>query len=146
MTNRANRVLLIIVSLTIVAAIVASIFGARSVKQLDPRTPAGAVQAYISNVLNGRNDLAVQHLTSDSPCKAEDLDRVYINSSSRVALVDTQFNGDHATVRVKVEIPMGGPFESFNIENHSYRLVQEGGRWLISGIPWPLWDCGVFPK
>ncbi|OIQ80729.1 hypothetical protein GALL_375100 [mine drainage metagenome] len=146
MMNKANRILLVIVGLTIIAAIAASIFGARSVKQLDRHTPAGAVQAYLSATLNGRNDVAAKYLAPDSPCKVEDLDRVYINTSSRVTLVDTQLEGSLATVRVSVETPTGGPFESFNTESHSYRLVQVNDHWLLSGIPWPLWDCGVVAK
>lgn len=146
MTNKANRVLAIIVGLTIIAAIAASVYGTRSVKQLDRQTPAGTVQAYLSAALDGRNDLAAKYFAADSPCKVEDLDRAYINTSSRVTLVDTQIDGGQAIVRVTVEMPTGGPFESFNTENHSYRLVRDGGRWLLSGIPWPLWDCGVITK
>lgn len=146
MMNKANRVLIIIVGIAIIAAIAASIWGTRSVKQLDRQTPAGVVQAYLSATFNGRNDVAAQYLAPDSPCKVEDLDRVYINTSSRVSLIDTQLEGDVANVRVSVEMPTGGPFESFNTESHSYRLVQVDGHWLLSGIPWPLWDCGVIMK
>jgi len=146
MSNKANRALALIVGMAIAAAVASAIFGIQSVKQLDRQTPAGSVQGYLSNVLDGRNDLAAKYLSTDSPCKAEDLDRVYVNRSSSVALVDTQMSGDQATVRVKVEMPTGGPFESLNTEDHSYRLVKENGRWLISGIPWPLWDCKVIGK
>lgn len=146
MASKANRVLGIIVGLTIIAAIVASVYGSRTVKQLDRQTPAGVVQAYVSAALDGRNDIAAKYFASDSTCKVEDLDRAFINTSSRVTLVDTQVNGDQAIVRVTVEIPSGGPFESFNTESHSYRLVRENGHWLLSGIPWPLWDCGVITK
>ena len=40
----------------------------------------------------------------------------------------------------------GGPFGGAESENQTFRLTRSAGTWLISGIPWPLFECGVNVK
>jgi hypothetical protein len=142
--NTPNRVLAIVVVAIVGVAIVAVVFSAtRPVKKLDLGTPAGTVQAYLTAVLDGKNDTAAGYLAPESSCDVQDLDRAFVIHSARVNLVDSQIVGDTALVRVKVEIPSSGPFETYGTEDHSLRLIRVAGRWMLTGIPWPLYDCAV---
>ena len=147
MSKSPNRVLTIIIGLVIAAVAIVSILSTtRSTVVISPTTPAGAVQVYLKAVLDGKNAEAAKILSPDSVCKITDLDRVYVVNTPRVDLVSSMIQGITAEVRVKVEIPSGGPFGDFMTEDHTFRLVNSGGTWLLTGIPWPLYNCGVATK
>ena len=45
-------------------------------------------------------------------------------------------------VRVDVVMSSGGPLDgSEYAEKHTFRLSRAGGDWLITGTPWPMYDC-----
>ena len=145
--NSPNRVLAIIAGVVIIAVVVVMVFSAtRSVVTLNPGTPQGTVQAYLSAVFAGKNVKAAELLAPESGCKVQDLDRAYVIKSARVDLVRTEIDGESAQVWVRVEIPTSGPFESFMTEDHTFRLNRVNGGWLLTGIPWPLYNCAVMPK
>lgn len=145
--NSPNRVLAIFVGVIIIAVIIVTVFSAtKSAVTLDRGTPAGTVQAYLKAVLEGKNVEAAKFLAPESECSVTDLDRTYVIDTARVDLVDATIDGKDAQVRVKVEIPSGGPFEDFRTEDHTFRLIRSDGNWLLTGIPWPLYNCGVLKK
>ncbi|HUW78246.1 MAG TPA: hypothetical protein VMV52_05780 [Candidatus Nanopelagicaceae bacterium] len=147
MRSTPNRVLAIIVGLIVGIALVTVVLSAtRPIVKLDQGTPQGTVQSYLSAVLDGKNADAASYLSTNSPCTIEDLDRAYVMHSAQVTLVDVATNGDASEVRVKVELPTGGPFENYMIEDHTLRLIRTGDHWLLVGIPWPLYDCGMVLK
>jgi len=135
----ANRVLVLIAILTILSATHKS-------KTLSADSPEGVIQMYLKNVIVGKNDLAASYFSSDSVCKASDIDRAYFSEDFRVNLVNTEITGDRAYVKVDINYASGGPFDSGYSEKQNYRLIKENGRWKISGIPWPLYDCGVIKQ
>lgn len=147
MSKGPNRVLAIVIGLIIVAVAVVTILSTtKSAVVVDRATPAGSVQAYLKAVLGGKNVEAATLLSPESLCTASDIDRAYIVDTSRVLLVDSTTEGATAEVRVMVENPANGPFGASSSEDHTFRLVNSGGTWLITGIPWPLYDCGVLKK
>lgn len=147
MSKSPNRVLAIVIGLIVIAvAIVTILSSTKSAVVIDRSTPAGSVQVYLKAVLAGKNAEAAKMLSPESVCTVTDIDRAYIVDTARVLLIDSSTEGTTAEVRVRVEIPSGGPLGDFMTEDHTFRLVNSGGTWLITGIPWPLYDCGVMTK
>ena len=126
---------------------VAGIFAAtRAPAELDPHTPAGVVQQYVQAVMVGDNDLAGDFLAASTVCDAGDLDRTYVDPASRIDLVSTSIDGDRAHVRIAVQIPTGELMQSNWTDERTIRLERSDGTWRITGIPWPLYECGVWLK
>lgn len=143
MSSRPNRVLAIVVGVIAVVAVVAGVLAAnRSVPRYDRNTPTGAVQAYLSAVIDGDHQKAATFLAAGSPCTVDDLDQAYLPEGLRVVLRGTEVTGGTAQVEVDVVMSTGGPLDSTeNAERHTFRLTRSGERWLIAGTPWPLYDC-----
>ena len=143
--SRPNRILAIALGAIAVLAIVAAVVSAgRPAARLDPGTPEATVQAFVEAALAGRSDEAARWLDPAGECGAQDLDRArtYGMTAGRVVLVDSTVSGDSATVQVEVVLGSGGPFDSSEYrEEHTYRLTRSGGAWLLTGVPWPLYDC-----
>lgn len=143
MTSRPNRILAVVVGVIAAIGIVAGVLSAtRQVPRYDRATPEGVVQAYLTAVIRGDHQQAVDLLTAQSSCTAEDLDRAYIPEDVRVLLRDTEVEGDTAQVKVEVVMPSGGPLEgSEYAERHTFGLTRTGDGWLITGAPWPMYEC-----
>lgn len=135
------------IGLVIIAvAIVTVLSSTKSAVVVDRKTPAGSVQVYLKAILSGKNVEAATMLSPNSVCTIEDIDRAYVVDTARVLLVDSSTEGSTAEVRVRVEIPSGGPLGDFMTEDHTFRLSNVNGSWLLTGIPWPLFDCGMVKK
>ncbi|MFA5918522.1 MAG: hypothetical protein WC800_03160 [Candidatus Nanopelagicaceae bacterium] len=147
MKKSPNGLLAVVFALLVGAVVLVTLFtsGGAS-KKLDPSTPEGTVQSYLSAVLKGNYEKAAQFISSESSCDVQDLDRVYTVDTARVDLVKTEIDGEHAQVWVKVDYPSGAPFDAVRVEDHTFRLVHVNDHWLLTGIPWPLYDCGVITK
>lgn len=151
MKKSPNQILVTVFALLVGAVVLVTLFtSGNASKNLDPATPAGTVQSYLSAVLKGNYEKAAQFISSESLCDVQDLDRVYTVDTARVDLIKTEIDGEHAQVWVKVDYPSGAPFDPMfdgvRVEEHTFRLVQVEGHWLLNGIPWPLYDCGVITK
>lgn len=157
MKKSPNAILATVFALLVIAVVLVTLFTSGSAsKNLDPSTPAGTVQSYLSAVLKGNYEKAAQFISSESSCDVQDLDRVYTVDTARVDLVKTEIDGEHAQVWVKVDYPSGAPFDVdypsgapfdvVRVEDHIYRLARSDGPWLLTGIPWPLYDCGVITQ
>ena len=142
MRINANRGLAIVVGVIAVAAlIVVNLSSSWHVTRRDPNSPAGVVQQYLGAVFEHRGAAAVALLDGSNGCSAAGFDQVYSDPSSRVDLVETTLNGDHATVQVRIEHASGDPFGGTWSEQQFFELVKVGGSWRISGNPWPVWSC-----
>lgn len=142
-TSRANRVLAIVLGVVLVVAVVAVIVSAsRDTVPHADGTPAGVVHAYLSAVIEGDDDEAADLLAPESPCDVTDLDRAYVGDDLRVVLRDTDIDGDTAQVEVEVVTSsddlLGG---SEYAEEHTFRLTRSDRGWLVTGVPWPAYDC-----
>lgn len=143
--SRANRILAIALGAIAVLALVAAVISAgRPTERFDAGTPEATVQAYVEAALDGRADEAARWLDPRGDCDVEDLDRAGLAgmTATRVVLADSRTSGDSATVEVELVFGSGGPFDSSEYrEKHTYRLTRSQGTWLLTGIPWPLYDC-----
>ena len=137
---------IILSAILIIVAIVAIIAATRTATVFARTTPVGTVQGYLKDVLAGQNAEAAKLFAPESRCTATDLDRTYIVDTARVNLVSSMISGDTAEVRVAVEYPMNGPFGASWTQDHAFRLIKSSSTWLLTGIPWPLYDCGVLVK
>lgn len=147
MNKNPNRVLAIVIGLIVIAvAIVTVLSSTKSAVVIDRSTPAGSVQVYLKAILAGKNAEAAKMLSPNSVCTIDDIDRAYVVDTSRVLLVDSTTDGNTAEVRVRVEISSGGPIGDFMTEDHTLRLSKSSGSWLLTGVPWPLFDCGMVVK
>lgn len=144
MGGRPNRILAVVVGAMVVLAAVVVLFSAnRSTAELEPGSPEAAVQTYLTAVTEGDNATAAEVLDPAGACDVDDLDRAGRPGSARAYLVDSQVEGDTARVRVEVTFPSGGgPFDSSDFsETHIFRLTKSGESWLLTGRPWPLYEC-----
>lgn len=142
-TSRANRVLAIVLAAVVVVAVVAVVVSAsRDTTSPEEGTPAGVVQDYLSAVVEGDHEEAASLIAPESPCDVTDLDRAYVPDDVRVVLRDTEVDGSTAQVRVEVVMSsddlLGGSEYS---EEHTFRLVSTDPGWLVTGVPWPVYDC-----
>lgn len=147
MNKSPNRVLAVIVGLIILlVALVAVISSTRSPLVINKANPTWAVQSYLKAVLSGRNADAAKMISPESECTVADVDRTYVVENSRVVLLGSTTNGNTAEVHVRVEFPMNDPFGDSSTEDHVFRLTDSNGNWLLTGIPWPLYNCGLVTK
>lgn len=136
--------LAIILGVIVIFVVAVALYSATSSPvKIDRATPAGTVQVYLDAVIGGKTTEAATLLSPRSPCTATDLDRAYVNGTSRVDLLSSAIDGAIAEVRVRVEFSADAPFGNPMTEEHTFRLMNSGGKWLLDGIPWPLYDCGV---
>jgi hypothetical protein len=143
MKNRnANRFLAITIGIITVLALVVVFTVNKDPQQLDRATPEGVVQQYLSDVIKGDTDAAFKFLDSSSACKVTDLDRSYVPNEVRMNLINSSATATEAVVRFSVEIPSGDPLGGYFSEDQTIRLAKNNGAWLITGIPWPMYECG----
>ena len=144
MTRRPNLVVATVVGLVAVLAVIAGIVSAtRHAPTYEPGTPVAVVQTYLAAVIDADHEAAAARLSSDSPCTVDDLDRAFLPQGVRVVLRDSRIDGDTAQVRVDVITSTGGPFDTSEYsERVTFRLTRAGGAWLITGSPWPMYQCG----
>lgn len=143
----SNRILaVIVIAALVLSAVSALVSSLREDVKFSANTPEGVVQLYLTAIIAGKNDQAASYFSSDSTCNASDIDRAYVSDTLRVNLVSTSIDGNSAYVKIDANTGASGPFDDGYTESHTYRLTQESGKWLIEGIPWPLWDCGNVNK
>jgi hypothetical protein len=143
----SNRILAVIVIAALVLSAVAALVSSfREEVKYSTSSPEGVVQMYLTAIIEGKNDQAASYFVTDSECDASDIDRAYVSETLRVNLVSTSIDGNSAYVKIDANSGASGPFDDGYTESHTYRLSKESGRWLIEGIPWPLWDCGTVNK
>ena len=132
-----------LVALLVIAGIFAAV---REPAQLDPASPSGVVQQYVQAVMDGDNDRAADFLSANTECSAGDLDRTWIDPASRIDLLHSETSGDRAHVRIAINVPTGDLLKNTWTEERTIRLERVGSTWLITGVPWPLYECGVWLK
>jgi len=146
-SRSVNFYLTVLIAAVLTVAVIAAIFSGNSVKTLSPGSPEKTVQEYLQALTDGRNDLAANQLSKESGCTVQDIDRAYIWPSSQITLVKSETTGNSAIVQVSIERRTDTFMDSGMMnEQPTYRLIKEKSHWRISGIPWPLYDCGSVKK
>jgi hypothetical protein len=142
--KRPTTVIAIVVAAIVALSVAALVFSlGRNADTYDAGTPEAAAQDYLTAAFDGNYDKAASFIDASSDCDADDLDRAYIDDSARISLVESVIEGDRARVRVNVELPSGGPIGGFFGEEHTLRLVKTADSWVLTGVPWPLYDCST---
>ena len=141
-----NFYLGIVITCILVLAIIVAITSNNSTNTLSLGTPEKVVQEYLLALNEGRNDLALKLLASDSSCSIQDIDRAYHWPAAETSLLESKTTGNTAVVRVSVQRDPNAIMDTSSGEELTYRLIKEAGQWRISGIPWPLYDCGGIKK
>lgn len=140
--KRPERMVAVVVAALVVVAIaVLALSTGRRVTTYDQSTPEGVAQAYLKAAFDGDFDTAASFFEPDSDCEASDLDRAFLQQNARISLMEVVTEGDRSRVKISVELPSGGPLGDVYREEHTLRLVSTDDAWLLTGIPWPLYDC-----
>lgn len=142
---KTNQRLLIIAVVLLLVAGALALVASSPVKKFEVGSPQYVVQEYLKAAVNGDHDRAASYFAPGSSCTASDLDQAYIAADVRADLEDVQITGNTAVVKVAVGLGSEGPFNSLYVEKHVYRL-EKTDRWLLAGIPWPLYQCGMVTK
>lgn len=138
-----NRILGAVIGVLAIATIATlALTIGQNVKTYDPDSPEGVAQAYLTAAFNRNFDKAAAFFAPDSECDASDLDRAFIQDSVRISFAGMSGDAERSTVRITADIPGGGRFGGSYEEQHSLRLVFVNDEWKLTGIPWPLYDCG----
>ena len=138
--------LAVVVFAIVVASLVTALLTSRDTAELEPGTPEAAVQDYLDAVLDRDSEAAERMLAPDSPCDVEDLDNAFVDDDVRVSLRDVEVSDTTARVDVTISAGSGGLIPSEWSEEHTFRLRRTGDDWLITGAPWPLFECGEMIK
>ncbi len=138
--------LCVIAVLVLVSVLVVLTRGAP--KPLDPSTPAGVVQGYVTAVIGHDAARAGALLTPGAARKCTP-NEPFVSDSTRdlrVTLLATTERDDTATVDVTLSTArVSGPFDSPEYtSDDSFELARVSGRWLITSVPWRLETC--FPE
>lgn len=144
MDKRPDRVLAgVIATVVVLAVVVAVLSETRSPATVESGSPEATVQKYVQAVLDRDDDRATTYLDPAGGCTVEDLDaQNYVDPDARVELVDSVLRADAARVIVRVTMSSGGPVPDFADVTVTFRLTRNDGSWLITGSPWPMYDCG----
>ena len=122
--------------------VAAAVRGGGGATQIDQSKPEGVVQAFLNSVIDRDFETSVTFLPADTKCTVADFDSAYIATDMEVTLRSSTSAAGSATVDVSVTTG-GDPFGGGYTEQHIYRLAEVGGKWLIKGTPWPLYQCGA---
>lgn len=146
-SKSANFYLTVLIAAVLAIAVIAAIFSGNSARTLNPGSPEKIVQEYLQSLTDERNDLAAMRLSKNSNCDVEDIDRAYTWPSAQITLLKSEVTGNSAIVQVSIQRKTDTFMDSGILgEDPTYRLIKENGQWRITGIPWPLYDCGEIKK
>lgn len=138
MRSRPAAVLGFVAALVVVLAVVAAVISAtRDRPELDPATPEGVVQLYVTALYDDDVAGAVEYLDPALGC-SERLPEVYLPETARVAVGPVTRTGERATVDLRIE--EGAALSSWT-HRETFTLRRDGETWLITGDPWPIWQC-----
>lgn len=140
MRARPNIVLAIVAVLVVALAVVAALVSSgRDRPTLDATTPEGVVQLYVSALFDDDVPAAVEYLDPNLGCGSR-LPEVYISDTSRIAVVEATTTKDTARVELSIEEDAGFLDGSWS-HRETFTLRRASGTWLITGEPWPIYQC-----
>jgi hypothetical protein len=132
--------LVVIVILSVIAL-------TREPVELDPDTPQGVVQTYLQAIADeeytGAHALLSTEIQGD--CAATDIAANVYYESFNAVLGDVTEVGDTAIVEASVQFGSAPLDPGIDAYYEQFFLVQQGGKWVISGDPWPYFTYGCRP-
>lgn len=142
----ADRWLIVIVTAVAglaVAAVLTSELGAGPA-DLDPASPEGVVQRYLSAFEDGDADAAGALVDPDvrEDCPEPHPERFRRDRSFRATLLEVEPAGDAVEVHVRISEGAGEPpFETGSERTEVFVLEQVDGDWRITSAPFPYDPC-----
>ena len=139
--NRTPLILLGATVLLVVAALVL-VLGRGTSATVDPNSPEGVVQSYVTLLLAGDQEEAAAFLTAQAASDCP-VGLIPGQSDVRVALLSTTHTGSGATVTVSItDTGVRGPF-GMGVSGYEdyFTLVPHQDSWAINTAPWPLLAC-----
>lgn len=131
-----------IASISLLAVIVAALSSEPVV--LDPETPEGVVQAYVTAVAEEDWGEVRSFLNTElaQRCDVTELSGERLDDVSRVAIEDVSIDDDIAVVDVVItHASAGDPLSTSTWdEDATFVLIDEGG-WVFEEISWPYFPC-----
>jgi hypothetical protein len=127
--------------LVVVATLVTSAVSPPTTAVTAPGSPEAVAQAYARAVLERDPSGAAGFLSPSSPCDEADLESAYVPADGFVTLVGVRIAQARALVDVTVTAGSAALVPAEWSEEHTLTLTREDGHWLLSGTPWPAWDC-----
>lgn len=147
MSKTPDRLLAAIVGAILIAALVViALTSSQQDTELTRGTPEWVVQSYLVAMFDGDTDKAREFIADSSPCNITHLDQAWINRNANIDLLKSEISGVTAKVEIAAKFGNSDLFNSSYVESHTYRLEKVLSEWLIIGIPWPVYDCGVISK
>lgn len=143
MSARPERVLALVVGVVLVLAVAAAVVAANQPTQtVDPDSPEGVVQEFLTAVVEGDGEAALSYVDPELNCDEQALEHVE-GEQARVALLESEVDGDEARVVVSISQGSSGPFETGEYSREeTYRLVRTDEGWRISEqLGWPIYGC-----
>ncbi|MGO1384300.1 MAG: hypothetical protein ACTHWA_06255 [Arachnia sp.] len=139
MSARPNIVLGVVAALVVALAIVAAVVSTgREHPTLDAATPEGVVQLYASALFNDDVSTAEAYLDPAIDC-GEYFQEYFISDTSRIVVLEAETDED--TARVDLQIEEGSGIDGTWTHRESFTLRREADTWLITGNPWPFFEC-----
>lgn len=145
--RRSSVALWTLVGVVAVALVAGALAGAlREPAALDPGSPEGVVQAYVSAVLDRDYPTAAEYLSAETAerCEPRGFEDAYVAEGLTATLEDVSVDGDEAVVRVRMREPAGPPLLGGGggiTSEERFLLVVEDGDWKLTEQPWPLFWC-----
>lgn len=140
--RRDRTLLVVLIAVGALVVIALAVVFTRGAQPLDASTPAGVVQRYAEDVIEGDEQAAREHLVTQV---REDCERLEpgLFGDVRVTLVSTTERGDTADVEVSVVTTTGGGLlgPSEYQEDATFGLVREASGWAIETAPWQFAVC-----
>lgn len=140
---RSDRTLLVVlIAIGALVVIALAVVFTRGAEPLDASTPAGVVQRYTEDVIDGDEAAAREHLVAEARDGCERLEPGLVDDV-RVTLVSTTERGDSADVEVSIVTSSGGGLlgPSEYREDATFGLVREASGWAIEAVPWQFAIC-----
>jgi hypothetical protein len=128
--------------ISLIAVIIAALSGEPVV--LDPETPEGVVQGYVTAVADEEWAAVRSYLTADlaDRCDLSELSLGRVDEISRVSIDDVSISGDVAVVDVTITHSSADDPLSTSTwdEDATFVLIDEGG-WIFDEMSWPYFPC-----
>ncbi len=139
MRARPTIVLAVVAVLVLALAVVAAVVSRdRTRPALDAATPEGVVQLYVSALFDDDAAGAEEYLDPALDC-GDFLHENYLSDTSRIAVLKTETDED--TARVELQIEEGTGLDGTWTHREDFTLRRDSETWLITGDPWPAYDC-----
>ncbi|MDH3306988.1 MAG: hypothetical protein OEO77_05670 [Acidimicrobiia bacterium] len=136
----AKRALGIVLAVVAVAAVVGGVLASqRETTLLDPRTPAGVVQNYLTAVLDNDQQAALEWFTDELKASCESDYGFSSVDATRVVLDETTIDGESAVIVVTIQVSTD-PFSEYSYQERIH-LVAVADGWAIDRTPWPYFGC-----